>query len=217
MKPLGRPRNPKRVVKTIRTNGLFFNDRTGNLHRTVKIQLHRADGSIDHGDMLIPAGAIPEHPTTGEPLEDCPGNRGLRINPKPAGSLVRGSVVITDRVYDGHGNVRMQTYINVARYAWWRQTGERLPKGKRLIHLDGDPWNNHVSNLQVVQPVETRRKARYQAATRISGVRVSLRYFETRKAADEAVNAFRLSVGAGPVRAYNRKPVTTADTQSATL
>lgn len=216
-KPKGKPPDPLKIIRTLRTTGLFWNDQTGNLHRTVKVMVFRANGHVDHGDPLVPAGHVPMHPTTGEPLADSPGNRGLKINPKPAGTVVKGTVVIHDKTYDGHGKLVLQTYINVARYAWWRQTGERLDPRIKLRHVDGDLWNNHISNLQIVRKaVGVSRKRPWQAVTRVSGARVSLGYHQTREAAVEAVNAFRTAAGLDPVRPYARQTVTTAD-QSATF
>jgi hypothetical protein len=129
--------------------------------------------------------------------------RGLRIDPKPMGTLVKGTIMV--RI---DGVLRNATHL-----AWKEQTGEELPKGTRISHKDGNPWNNHISNLE---RAGLGTGGTYQAATRIAGVRVSLGSFRTREAAVEAVRAFRESVGAGPVRAYKRKTVTTA-AQSATL
>ncbi len=210
----------KVIVRKERIKGVWFNDVTGNLHRTHMIKITRRDGSIDRGDYHhAKQGEIPNHPTTGKPLwtakpityegwdaiVDRPPDhlRGLRINPRPMGTLVKGVVMVKV-----NGVSR-----SAAQIAWKEQTGEELPKGTRIRHKDGNPWNNHISNLE---RAGLGTGGVYQAATRIAGVRVSLGSFRTREAAVEAVRAFRESVGAGPVRAYKRKTVTTAD-QSATL
>lgn len=223
MKPIkkpGRTPRPMKIIETIRTPGLFWNDQTGNLHRTLKLTIRRANGQIDHGDPEYPAGFIPMHPTTGKRLDDTPENRGLKINPNPAGNVVKKSIVIDHRLRDGHGGVMKRIRINVTKVAWWKQTGEKLAPRARLRHIDGDVWNNHISNLELVSTggliVKTRTKARYEAATRVSGTRVSLGYHQTREAAVEAVNAFRTAAGLDPVRPYARQTVTTAD-QSATF
>ena len=203
MKRAGRPRKDHCILATIRTKGVWFNDQTGNLHQTFKVWVKRGDMSEDRGDYYHPSGAVPDHPTTGKRLENTDHNRGLQINPKPAGTLVKGTVMV--RI---GGVLRNATHL-----AWKEQTGEELPKGTRIRHKDGNPWNNHISNLE---RAGLGTGGVYQAATRIAGVRVSLGSFRTREAAVEAVRAFRESVGAGPVRAYRRKTVTTA-AQSATL
>jgi len=204
MKRLGKPPKDRTILKTIRTKGLWFNDRTGNFHQTLKVWVKRGDMSEDRGIFETPGGLVPNHPTTGQPPESTDHNRGLRINPKPIGTLNRGTVYV---------RVNGKTW-NAAAIAWKEQTGEELPKGTRIRHKDGNPWNNHISNLE---RVGAGTGGSYQAATRVAGVRVSLGSYKTREAAVEAVAAFRASVGAGPVRKYERKPVTTAVTQSATL
>jgi len=210
----------KVIVRKERIKGVWFNDVTGNLHRTHMVKITRRNGSIDRGDYHhAKQGEIPNHPTTGKPLwtakpityegwnaiVDRPPDhlRGLRIDPEPMGTLVKGVVMVKV-----NGVSR-----SAAQIAWKEQTGEELPKGTRIRHKDGNPWNNHISNLE---RAGLGTGGVYQAATRIAGVRVSLGSFRTREAAVEAVRAFRESVGAGPVRAYRRKTVTTAD-QSATL
>ena len=210
----------KVIVRKERIKGFWFNDVTGNLHRTHMVKITRRNGSIDRGDYHhIKQGEIPNHPTTGKPLwtakpityegwnaiVDRPPDhlRGLRIDPKPTGTLVKGVAMVKI-----NGVSR-----SAAQIAWKEQTGEELPKGTRIRHKDGNPWNNHISNLE---RAGLGTGGSYQAATRVSGVRVSLGSFRTRGAAVEAVRAFRESVGAGPVRAYKRKTVTTA-VQSATL
>jgi len=210
----------KVIVHKERIKGFWFNDVTGNLHRTHMIKITRRDGSMDRGDYHhAKQGEIPNHPTTGKPLwiakpttyegwnaiVDRPPDhlRGLRIDPQPTGTLVKG--VVMAKV---NGASR-----SAAQIAWKEQTGEDLPKGTRIRHKDGNPWNNHISNLE---RAGLGTGGTHQAATRIAGVRVSLGSFRTREAAVEAVRAFRESVGAGPVRAYRRKTVTTA-AQSATL
>lgn len=210
----------KVIVRKDRIKGVWFNDVTGNLHRTHMIKITRRNGSIDRGDYYhVKQGEIPNHPTTGKPLwvakpityegwsaiVDRPPDhlRGLRIDPEPMGTLVKGTIMV--RI---DGVLRNATHL-----AWKEQTGEELPKGTRIRHKDGNPWNNHISNLE---RAGLGTGGTHQAATRIAGVRVSLGSFRTREAAVEAVRAFRESVGAGPVRAYRRKTVTTAD-QSATL
>lgn len=203
MKRVGRPQKDHCILATIRTKGVWFNDQTGNLHQTFKVWVKRGDMSEDRGILDTPGGEIPKHPTTGKRLENTDHNRGLQINPEPMGTLVKNTVVV--RV---NGVLR-----SAAAIAWKEQTGEELPKGTRIRHKDGNPWNNHISNLE---RAGLGTGGVYQAATRISGVRVSLGSFRTREAAVEAVRAFRESVGAGPVRAYRRKTVTTA-VQSATL
>lgn len=200
MKRVGRPPKDQTILKTIKTKGVWFNDQTGNMHQTLLVRVLRGDGSQDFGTYDHSAGVIPNHPTTGEPLVNMP---GLRINPEPMGTLVKNTVVV---------RVNGKTW-SAATLAWKEQTGEELPKGTRIRHKDGNPWNNHISNLE---RAGLGTGGTYQAATRIAGVRVSLGSFRTREAAVEAVRAFRESVGAGPVRAYRRKTVTTAD-QSATL
>ena len=219
MKRVGRPRKDHCILATIRTKGVWFNDQTGNLHQTFKVWVKRGDMSEDRGVLDTPGGEIPKHPTTGKPLwtprpttyidyrpihDKAPDPlMGLRINPEPMGTLVKNTVVV--RV---NGVLR-----SAAAIAWKEQTGEELPKGTRIRHKDGNPWNNHISNLE---RAGLGTGGVYQAATRVSGVRVSLGSFRTREAAVEAVRAFRESVGAGPVRAYRRKTVTGA-AQSATL
>jgi len=219
MKRVGRPQKDHCILATIRTKGVWFNDQTGNLHQTFKVWVKRGDMSEDRGLLDTPGGEIPNHPTTGKPLwtprpityidyrpihDRAPDHlMGLRINPEPMGTLVKNTVVV--RV---NGVLR-----SAAAIAWKEQTGEELPKGTRIRHKDGNPWNNHISNLE---RAGLGTGGVYQAATRIAGVRVSLGSFRTREAAVEAVRAFRESVGAGPVRAYRRKTVTTA-AQSATL
>jgi hypothetical protein len=210
----------KVIVRKERIKGVWFNDVTGNLHRTHMVKITRRNGSIDRGDYHhAKQGEIPNHPTTGKPLwtakpityegwnaiVDRPPDhlRGLRINPRPMGTLVKGVVIVKV-----NGASR-----SAAQIAWKEQTGEELPKGTRIRHKDGNPWNNHISNLE---RAGLGTGGSYQAATRIAGVRVSLGSFRTREAAVDAVRAFRESVGAGPVRAYKRKTVTTA-AQSATL
>ena len=210
----------KVIVHKERIKGVWFNDVTGNLHRTHMVKITRRNGSIDRGDYHhAKQGEIPNHPTTGEPLwtakpityegwsaiVDRPPDhlKGLRINPEPMGTMVKGVVMVKV-----NGASR-----SAAQIAWMKQTGEELPKGTRIRHKDGNPWNNHISNLE---RAGLGTGGVYQAATRIAGVRVSLGSFRTREAAVEAVRAFRESVGAGPVRAYKRKTVTTA-AQSATL
>jgi hypothetical protein len=210
----------KVIVRKERIKGVWFNDVTGNLHRTHMVKITRRNGSIDRGDYHhAKQGEIPKHPTTGEPLwtprpttyidyrpihDKAPDHlMGLRINPEPLGTLVKGVVMVKI-----NGVSR-----SAAQIAWKKQTGEELPKGTRIRHKDGNPWNNHISNLE---RAGLGTGGTYQAATRVSGVRVSLGSFRTREAAVEAVRAFRESVGAGPVRAYRRKTVTTA-AQSATL
>ena len=210
----------KVIVHKERIKGVWFNDVTGNLHRTHMVKITRRNGSIDRGDYHhAKQGEIPNHPTTGKPLwiakpttyegwnaiVDRPPDhlRGLRIDPEPMGTLVKGTVMVR---IDG-------VLMNATHLAWKEQTGEELPKGTRIRHKDGNPWNNHISNLE---RAGLGTGGVYQAATRIAGVRVSLGSFRTREAAVEAVRAFRESVGAGPVRAYKRKTVTTA-AQSATL
>jgi len=204
MKRIGRPPKDHAILRTIRTKGYWFNDQTGNLHQTLKIWVKRGDGSVDRGAYEHTGGVVPKHPTTGQPLESTDYTRGLRINPKPIGTLNRGTVYV---------RVNGKTW-NAAMLAWKEQTGEQLPKGTRIKHKDGNPWNNHIDNLE---RAGVGTCGSYQAATRIAGVRVSLGSYKTREAAVEAVDAFRASVGAGPVRKYERKPVTTAVTQSATL
>ena len=211
----------KVIVHKERIKGVWFNDVTGNLHRTHMVKITRRNGSIDRGDYHhVKQGEIPNHPTTGEPLwtakpityegwnaiVDRPPDHlmGLRINPEPMGTLVKNTVVV--RV---NGVLR-----SAAAIAWKEQTGEELPKGTRIRHKDGNPWNNHISNLE---RAGLGTGGVYQAATRIAGVRVSLGSFRTREAAVEAVRAFRESVGAGPVRAYKRRETVTTAAQSATL
>lgn len=212
----------KVIVHKERIKGVWFNDVTGNLHQTIMVKITRKNGSVDRGDYHnVKQGEIPKHPTTGEPLwtqkpttydgpvalVDRPPDhlRGLRINPEPMGTLVKGLVVV--RI---NGVLRNATHL-----AWKEQTGEDLPKGARIRHKDGNPWNNHISNLE---RAGVGTGGSYQAATRIGGVRVALGCYKTREEAMEAVAAFRQSVGVGPVRSYTRrKPVTTAVNQSATL
>lgn len=214
MKRVGRPQKDHCILATIRTKGVWFNDQTGNLHQTFKVWVKRGDMSEDRGILDTPGGEIPKHPTTGKPLwtprpttyidyrpihDKAPDHlMGLRINPRPMGTLVKNTVVV--RV---NGVLR-----SAAAIAWKEQTGEELPKGTRIRHKDGNPWNNHIDNLE---RAGLGAGGSYQAATRIAGVRVSLGSFRTREAAVEAVRAFRESVGAGPVRAYRRKTVTGAD------
>lgn len=210
----------KVIVRKERIKGVWFNDVTGNLHRTHMVKITRRNGSMDRGDYHhAKQGEIPNHPTTGKPLwtakpttyegwnaivDRAPDHlMGLRINPEPMGTLVKGVVMVKV-----NGASR-----SAAAIAWKEQTGEELPKGTRIRHKDGNPWNNHISNLE---RAGLGTGGTHQAATRIAGVRVSLGSFKTREAAVEAVRAFRESVGAGPVRAYRRKTVTTA-VQSATL
>ena len=200
MKRVGRPPKDQTILKTIKTKGVWLNDQTGNMHQTLLVRVIRGDGSQDFGTYDHSAGLVPNHPTTGEPMVNMP---GLRINPEPMGTLNRGTVYV---------RVNGKTW-NAAMLAWRNQTGEQLPKGTRIRHKDGNSWNNHISNLE---RVGAGTGGSYQAATRVAGVRVSLGSFRTREAAVEAVRAFRESVGAGPVRAYRRKTVTTA-AQSATL
>lgn len=204
MKRIGRPLKDHAILKTIKTKGVWFNDVTGNLHQTLKVWVKRGDGSVDRGAYEHGSGVVPNHPTTGQPMESTDHTRGLRINPKPMGTLNRETVYV---------RVNGKTW-NAASLAWKEQTGEELPKGTRIRHRDGNPWNNHISNLE---RVGAGTGGSYQAATRINGVRVALGCYKTREAAVEAVRAFREAVGAAPVRAYKRKPVTTAGTQSATL
>lgn len=203
MKRIGRPSKDHAILKTIKTKGVWFNDVTGNLHQTLKVWVKRGDGSVDRGTYEHTSGVIPNHPSTGQPLESTDYTRGLRINPKPMGTLVRNTVVVKV-----NGVLK-----SAAAIAWKEQTGEELPKGTRIRHKDGNPWNNHMSNLE---RVGAGTGGSYQAATRVAGVRVALGCYKTREAAVEAVRAFREAVGAAPVRKYERKPVTTAD-QSATL
>jgi len=191
MKRIGRPTKDRTILKTIRTKGLWFNDRTGNLHQTLKIWVKRCDGSVDRGAYEHTGGVVPKHPTTGQPLESTGYTRGLRINPKPMGTLNRGTIYV---------RVNGKTW-NAAMLAWKEQTGEELPKGTRIRHKDGNPWNNHISNLE---RVGAGTGGSYQAATRVAGVRVPLGSYKTREAAVEAVRAFRESVGAGPVQKENR-------------
>ena len=198
MKRAGRPRKDHCILATIRTKGVWFNDQTGNLHQTLKVWVKRGDGSVDRGAYEHSNGTIPNHPTTGKPVESTDHTRGLKINPEPMGTLNRGTVYV---------RIKGKTW-SAAAIAWKEQTGEELPKGTRIRHKDGNPWNNHISNLE---RAGLGTGGVYQAATRISGVRVGLGSFRTREAAVEAVRAFRESVGAGPVRAYRRKTVTGAD------
>jgi len=200
MKRVGRPPKDQTILKTIKTKGVWFNDQTGNMHQTLLVRVLRGDGSQDFGTYDHSAGLVPNHPTTGEPLADMP---GLRINPEPMGTLVRNTVVVKV-----NGVLR-----SAASIAWKEQTGEELPKGTRIRHKDGNTWNNHISNLE---RAGLGTGGVYQAATRVAGVRVALGSYKTREEAVEAVRAFRESVGAGPVRKYERKTVTTA-VQSATL
>ena len=205
----------KVIVHKERIKGVWFNDVTGNLHHTHMVKITRRNGSIDRGDYHhAKQGEIPNHPTTGKPLwtakpityegwnaiVDRPPDhlRGLRIDPQPTGTLVKGTIMV--RI---DGVLRNATHL-----AWREQTGEELPKGTRIRHKDGNPWNNHISNLE---RAGLGTGGTYQAATRIAGVRVSMGSFKTREAAVEAVRAFRESIGAGPVRAYRRKTVTGAD------
>ena len=211
----------KVIVHKERIKGVWFNDVTGNLHRTHMVKITRRNGSIDRGDYHhVKQGEIPNHPTTGEPLwtakpttyegwnaiVDRPPDhlRGLRIDPQPTGTLVKGTIMV--RI---DGVLRNATHL-----AWKEQTGEELPKGTRIRHKDGNPWNNHISNLE---RAGLGTGGVYQAATRISGVRVGLGSFRTREAAVEAVRAFRETVGAGPVRAYKRREPVTVAVQQATL
>lgn len=203
MKRIGRPPKDRTLLKTVKTKGYWFNDRTGNFHQTLKVRVMRGDGSEDRGTYEHTSGMIPKHPSTGQPLESTDHTRGLRINPEPMGNLNRGTIYV---------RVNGKTW-SAATLAWKEQTGEELPKGTRIRHKDGNPWNNHISNLE---RAGAGTGGSYQAATRIDGVRVALGSYKTREAAVEAVRAFREAIGAAPVRAYKRKPVTTA-VQSATL
>lgn len=40
---------------------------------------------------------------------------------------------------------------------WWKHTGRLVPKGHHLHHVDGDPQNNTLSNLQILTASEHSR------------------------------------------------------------
>ena len=200
----GRPKNPARIMNKRTEELKWFNDQTGNVHEMVKLSIYRGDDTFDTGDYGVKRGLSPLHPTTGKPLPEL---RGYKINPQPAGTLNHGRVYV---------QIKPGFRINVAANAWREQTGERLPPRTHIEHIDGNPWNNHISNLRVVA-----RERQHQAITRIAGKVVSLGMYPTREAARAAIELVRSLAGLQPSRSYVRKDkpqtVTTAVDQSATL
>lgn len=196
IRKLGRPPDPQTIKTIERIKGVWWNDQTGNYHQTLRVRVVRNDGSMDSGVYGQP-GDLPCHPTTDKPLADTPEHRGLRINPKPMGALVKGVVRVT--LPKAHPADRVRTR-SAGVLAWERQTGEQLPTGTRVRHMDGDVWNNRLDNLAVVRPAGA-----HQAATWVNGKVVTLGRFHSRSEADAAVATFRASVGLPPVRPYSRK------------
>ena len=115
------------------------------------------------------------------------------IDPRPAGKMTGNRPTVT---YKG-------TTRQISHMAWEYHHREKLPRYARIKHLDGNPWNNRIENLQLVP------RGGYQAITRIGGAVVYLGTYPSATDAREAVAAARAAVGLGPVR--SRKPVTSGE------
>jgi hypothetical protein len=134
------------------------------------------------------------NPDTGffeESLEIIRGDGSSRetINPNPHGAMHGGTLYVKI-------NGKKQ---NASHYAWQFHHRERLPKGTRITHLDGDVWNNKKDNLVIAITKH------HHAITRIAGTVVSLGRYASKDLAREAVENARAAVGAKPVRTRNLK------------
>lgn len=106
------------------------------------------------------------------------------VDPKPAGKRSGKYPTVT---YEGR--TRLLSHV-----AWEQHHQTKLPKGTRIKHLDGDPWNNRIENLVLVP------RGGHQAITRIGGALVYLGSYPSAQDARDAVNAARAAVGMGPVK-----------------
>ena len=199
--PKGRPRNHDKLDKMINPiRKVVYCHTAGTFHQYIAYSRYDADKVI--AGMLVPGKGLSEHWT---------------INPKPFGSLLGSTVVLTLPKPIGRVNAAWlawcatvedppeQFMLNDGSYRgpWFQHLmfhAEGVPRSTRFRHLDGNPWNNRRDNLAIVE-----RKP-HRAITRIGGIVVSLGSYGTKDEALRACNDARQAVGHGPVKTRNRNP-----------
>jgi len=68
-----------------------------------------------------------------------------KLKPQKASQSKKGYVQV--RLYDGSGKLGKLQYVH--RLVWQNFVGE-IPEGLEIDHIDGDPLNNNIKNLQLL-------------------------------------------------------------------
>ena len=57
---------------------------------------------------------------------------------------------------DSHPKFRINTSVSMHRYMWWFHNGD-IPEGYHIHHLDGNPENNELENLEMIYGIDHSR------------------------------------------------------------